>query len=621
MKKRFHYYLFVSCLCLFSLLSEAFSKELHLVLAGDSTVANHPNVEVEAGWGVFLKEYFNSDVRVSNLARGGTSTKSFRSTGLWDKVLSSKPDYVFIQFGHNDQPGKGPGRETDPKTTYRENLKRFIKEVRDAGAQPILVTSVARRIYFEGKIDGRMLQPYVEATREVGREEAVPVLDLFHRSVLFFNQKGEKFCQQYGPSLTDKTHFSLSGARLMARFVVEELNQKVDALKDKIQLVPPLPANAPFTVDLMTVSQGYDGETCWVHPRAGVIPGNPAQAVITLQKLQLAGSDIFFELNDVSTKDDGKSWSKITPHPDTLGRRISPEGLVTVVCDFTPKFHQASGKLLGTGHTALYENNKVAVDRPRSTAYSVYDAVQGQWSKWKSLKMPDQVKFYNSGAGCTQRVDLENGDILLPIYFKEKGAKYYRSTVLRCRFENEELRYVSHGTELSLESGRGVYEPSLIRYQGKFYLTLRNDTDAYVSVSEDGQNFGPLQAWKFEDGSELGNYNTQQHWLSGGGKLYLVYNRKGAHNDHMIRHRAPLFMAEVNPTTLKIKKETEAVVVPERGARLGNFGVTEVNENESWITVAEWMQSHGPNVIIPVENAFGADNSVFVSKIRWKTQK
>lgn len=84
-------------------------------------------------------------VKWVNLARGGRSSKSYRDEGWWKHVLAEKPTWVFIQFGHNDQPGKGPQRETDPKTTYRENLIRYVNEARDAGARPVLVTSLTVR--------------------------------------------------------------------------------------------------------------------------------------------------------------------------------------------------------------------------------------------------------------------------------------------------------------------------------------------------------------------------------------------------------------------------------------------------------------------------------------------
>lgn len=379
-----------------------------------------------------------------------------------------------------------------------------------------------------------------------------------------------------------------------------------------------LHAAEPYELKLETITRGYDGKTCWVHPRAGALPGSPPQVVLTMQKLLLTGSDVFYALNHVSTSDLGRTWTQPVENTDTLGRREEPEGVIVAACDFTPKWHAKSGKLLGIGHTVRYSDDKVIHERPRESCFSVYDPQHSTWTPWAVMPMPEHAKFFNAGAGCVQRVDLENGDVLLPIYFKARGEKYYRVTVLRCSFDGSTLRYVEQGNDLSLESGRGVYEPSLIRCACKFYLTLRNDTAGYVCVSDDGLHFSEPRRWNWSDGTDLGNYNTQQHWVAHKDRLYLVYTRKGANNDHVFRHRAPLFMAEVDKASLTVKRETERILVPERGARLGNFGVCEVSENETWVTVAEWMQKNGPDIVIKPDNKQGADNSVYAARILWK---
>ncbi|WP_395750633.1 sialidase family protein [Prosthecobacter sp.] len=383
-------------------------------------------------------------------------------------------------------------------------------------------------------------------------------------------------------------------------------------------LASALQAAEPYELKLETVTQGYDGKMCWVHARAGAIPGSPPQVVLTMQKLLLTGSDVFYALNHLSTSDSGKTWSPPFENTDTLGRREEPDGVIVAACDFTPKWHAKSGKLLGIGHTVRYRDNKVIAERARETCFSVYDPQKSVWTPWAALPMPADSKFHNAGAGCVQRVDLENGDILLPIYFKRQGDKYYRVTVLRCSFDGSMLRFIEQGNDLALESGRGVYEPSLIRCGGKFYLTLRNDTAGYVCVSDDGLHFSEPKRWDWSGGGDLGNYNTQQHWVTHKDHLYLVYTRRGANNDHVFRHRAPLFMAEVDKDALTVKRETERILVPERGARLGNFGVCEVSENETWVTVTEWMQKNGPDIIIKPDNQYGADNSVYSARILWK---
>lgn len=398
--------------------------------------------------------------------------------------------------------------------------------------------------------------------------------------------------------------------------------------------------------------RGYDGQTCWVQCRAGAIP--PGQAggnrlpivVLTMQKLLLSGSDVFYELNELRTDDLGETWNGPLPHPDTLGRRREPGGFEAVICDATPAWHAASGKLLSTGHVARYLGDRLAPDpRPRQTAYTIYDPASRQWTSWDTLVMPDdEGHFYNAGAGCGQRYDLENGDILLPVYFHPRGVASFHSmtTVCRCRFDGRRLTYVEHGNEMACPDPRGFCEPSVTRFQGRFFLTLRNDVKGYVSVSEDGLTYAPPRPWTFDDGSELGNYNTQQHWVTGRDALYLVYTRRGLQNDHVFRHRAPLVMAQVDPERLCVLRETERVVVPERGARLGNFSVTQVSDSETWIVAGEWMQNGGENARVMLNKlgvrdpdrlppnragqhyaaeceCFGSDNTIWVARILWPT--
>ncbi len=371
-------------------------------------------------------------------------------------------------------------------------------------------------------------------------------------------------------------------------------------------------APVDYEIQVETIHTGFDKKTCWVQARAGTIPGETPTVVLTTQKLLLSGSDIFYALNEFRTDDLGKTWTGPTEHKN-LGRIPYGDGGTSVVCDFTPKWHANTGKLLGTGHTAMYDkNNKlIHTNRARTTAYAVYNPDARTWSTWRNMEMPDEPYFFNVGAGCTQRVDLPNGDILLPVYCKPKDAKQYSAMVLRCRFDGETLTYVEHGTMHTIPVERGFPEPSLARYKGRYYLTLRNDIAGYVTSGDDGLHFDEAKKWTFDDGEELGSYNTQQHWVTHPDGLFLVYTRKGANNDHVFRHRAPLFIAQVDPEKLQVIRATERILVAERGARLGNFAVTKVSDKETWVTVTEWMQPVGCE-------KYGSDNAIYAAKIRWK---
>ena len=145
-----------------------------IALVGDSTVND------EGGWGPGFRASFDPRVEVVNFALNGRSSKSFRDEKRWEPVLAAKPDYILIQFGHNDGPGKGPERETDPRTTFRDNLMRYMDEARAAGAKPVLITSIVRRNFdAAGKIERDSLVPYVEAVRELAAATKAPLLDLY----------------------------------------------------------------------------------------------------------------------------------------------------------------------------------------------------------------------------------------------------------------------------------------------------------------------------------------------------------------------------------------------------------------------------------------------------------
>ncbi len=216
----------VSFLCFLPLSAENPDR---VVLVGDSTVASR------SGWGDSFCSLLKPDVTCVNLARGGRSSKSYRDEGWWTQALAGKPTWVFIQFGHNDQPGKGPKRETAPETTFRQNLARYVKEAREAGAKPVLVTSLTRRLFgSDGKIDPEQLEPakipegfrltdYAKATKAVAEEMEVPVIDLNMLSVRQMNRIGPEAAKRFDPKGDDKTHLNSYGAKLTAQLVVGEL--------------------------------------------------------------------------------------------------------------------------------------------------------------------------------------------------------------------------------------------------------------------------------------------------------------------------------------------------------------------------------------------------------------
>jgi pectinesterase len=197
----------------------AASDKSRIVLAGDSTVTN------ESGWGTGFAERMGGSADVINLAKGGRSSKSYRDEGWWKQVLEAKPDYVLIQFGHNDQPGKGPERETDPKTTFRENLSRYVREARAAGAKPILITSLERRKFdAAGEKIIPSLSAYADATRKVAADENVPLIDLHASSIALYEKLKPAGCERISPrkdGAVDSTHLNAEGGKMIGALVAD----------------------------------------------------------------------------------------------------------------------------------------------------------------------------------------------------------------------------------------------------------------------------------------------------------------------------------------------------------------------------------------------------------------
>ncbi|MDQ3813979.1 MAG: pectinesterase family protein [Armatimonadota bacterium] len=223
--------------------------KVRIVLAGDSTVTGDG-----AGWGDGFKRQLKPEVELINLAKGGRSSGSFVAEGRWKQTLELKPDYVLIQFGHNDQPGHGPERETDPKTTYRANMERYVDEARAAGIKPILVTSLSRRQWGEdGKINSG-LTPYVETVKQIAAEKQVPLIDLHALSIALYEKMGKEGVLEISPRKNadpnsknsdtasaqnqgyDGTHLNAKGGEIVGRLVAEALRQAVPDLAPYLDL-------------------------------------------------------------------------------------------------------------------------------------------------------------------------------------------------------------------------------------------------------------------------------------------------------------------------------------------------------------------------------------------------
>lgn len=206
-----------------------------IFLAGDSTMAAKlPEKRPETGWGEMLGQHFkNGKVRIENRAMNGRSTKTFISEGRWQAIIDDlkKGDYVFIQFGHNDE-SKEKGERYTPPEDYRNNLIRFTRDVRSKGGYPVLLTPVMRRRFDK---DGKFYDThgeYPDLVRAVAKGQHIPLIDMHGKSETLIVKYGAEdsrklFLQlksgenpNYPNGIEDNTHFSPLGAEEMAKLVV-----------------------------------------------------------------------------------------------------------------------------------------------------------------------------------------------------------------------------------------------------------------------------------------------------------------------------------------------------------------------------------------------------------------
>lgn len=268
-------------------------RQFTIFLIGDSTMAdkslkgNNP----ERGWGMMLQGFFTENVTVDNHAVNGRSSKSFINEGRWDAVLNKmqKGDYVFIEFGHNDEKPKET-LHTDPGTTFDENLRKFVRETREKGGIPVLFNSIVRR-YFPPKasssnlataktdkpgvaqvkdgIEGDVLVDthgaYLDSPRNVAKEMDVPFIDLnklTREMVARYGREGSKKLWQHYPAgvyaacpngRVDNTHLSVMGARIVAGLAIDAVAASIPEIAKYVRHYDYVVSNAGrgdfFTID------------------------------------------------------------------------------------------------------------------------------------------------------------------------------------------------------------------------------------------------------------------------------------------------------------------------------------------------------------------------------------
>lgn len=226
-------YLLIFCLINFILPS---SKKITIYLVGGSTMQKYNEEETPMrGWGQYLASFFDDKVELVNKAIGGRSTRTFIEEERWKWIVDhlQKDDWVFIQFGHNDQ-STNPARHTSPED-YRKNLIMFINEVKSKKANPVLLTPITMRIFDKNEEVKNGLGVYPDIVREVAATSKIPLIDLNKKTSEYVSQLGNEASKdlymwlqpgehpKYPQGLKDNTHLQKAGAIKFASLAVEEI--------------------------------------------------------------------------------------------------------------------------------------------------------------------------------------------------------------------------------------------------------------------------------------------------------------------------------------------------------------------------------------------------------------
>lgn len=227
------------------------AQKVTVYTIGDSTMANMQDTEENPGrgWGQVLQQFFTNEITVENRAVSGRSSRSYINEHRWDSVYKvlKRGDYVFIQFGHNDQKENDPNRYTNAHTAYRHNLIRFVNEAREKEATPILLSPIVRRNFNEHGTLISTLGNYALETRLVAQECDVAFIDLQYLTEVleesYGQEKSKKLHLHFKPNeipyypkgIEDNTHLSIEGANAIAGIVVEEIKKMGIPLANQIK--------------------------------------------------------------------------------------------------------------------------------------------------------------------------------------------------------------------------------------------------------------------------------------------------------------------------------------------------------------------------------------------------
>ncbi len=328
-------------LCLLALLpalcGAVAARPIHCYLIGDSTCAdkNLEKQNPERGWGQLFRAFFDEEVVVENHAMNGRSTKSFRNEGRWQPIYEGMQpgDYVFIQFGHNDEKVHKPAVGSEPDL-FAENLRRYVRETREKGATPVLLTPIARRHFTEEGVLQQTHGLYPDCVRRVASEEQVVLLEMEAATEKWLRELGDEpsrayfmwvakgMSPLYPDGREDNTHLNVRGAHIVARMVADAVREQLPALADHFRIA-----------DLVVAKDGSGDFFTLTEAIAAVPDFNPTAKIRLSEGVYREKISIPQTKRNVYLYGVGRavvSWNDYASKPSLLGRNVGTSGSSTI---------------------------------------------------------------------------------------------------------------------------------------------------------------------------------------------------------------------------------------------------------------------------------------------------
>jgi lysophospholipase L1-like esterase len=491
-----------------------------IYLAGDSTLAQKTSDKrPETGWGEYLQIQFDdAKIRIENHAQNGRSTKSFVDEGRWQAIISKlrKGDYVFIEFGHNDEKKEDPKRFADARTDYRNNLIRFVAEVRERNAFPVLLTPVVRRRFDDKGEFYDTHGEYPDVVREVAAKYKVPLIDMQRKSEALVKKLGVEDSKKlflilrkgehpnYPDGLEDNTHFSAFGAEQMARAAADGIRESSvelakylfkDDVEDFQSRLLPAPLNGGLRLDgywvwCGSVIKGDDGK---YHMFASRWPNSTPFSPYWLTNSEIVHAVSVtpegpYKFNDVALPPRGAEfWDGQMTHNPAI--RKYGDTYLLYYTGTTYKGERPSAT------NPVGETDALKLEAHRGERIGLATA-KSPYGPWKRLDKPILDTVPNSWeqylVSNAAPVVLKDGRVML--YYK--GVEKLRVNAIGLAIASCPTCEYKRASDQSLNMGIGAEDPFIWQEDGKFKALMLDtdrryspDKEIFYAISDDGRRW------------------------------------------------------------------------------------------------------------------------------------